>query len=95
MCQHYFDHPNYYRVDGRPVLFIYLARTLENRGAFEETLLTMRSEAGKCGHNIFLVGDYVFGGSPRTSEEEPYIPFWYFDAVTNYDVYGSAGKLVI
>ncbi|KAL3918559.1 MAG: hypothetical protein SGILL_004180, partial [Bacillariaceae sp.] len=86
MCEHYFDHPNYYKVDGRPVLFIYLARTLENKGAFEEVLLTMRSEAAKRGHNIFLVGDYVFGSSPRTTEEDPYIPFWYFDAVTNYDV---------
>jgi hypothetical protein len=92
MCDHYFDHPNYYKIDGRPVLFIYLARTLEHRGAFEEVLLTMRSEAAKRGHNMFLVGDYVFGSSPSTTEEDPYIPFWYFDAVTNYDVYGSAGR---
>ncbi|KAG7351243.1 glycosyl hydrolase family 99 protein [Nitzschia inconspicua] len=92
ISQHYFDHPNYYKINGRPVLFIYLARTLENRGTLEEALLTMRSEAAKKGHNIFLVGDYVFGDSPRTTEEEPYIPFWYFDAVTNYDVYGSSGR---
>jgi glycoprotein endo-alpha-1,2-mannosidase len=92
MSEHYFNHPNYYKVDGRPVLFIYLARTLKDKGVMEEALLTMRSEAAKRGHNIFLVGDYVFGDSPRTTEEQPYIPFWYLDAVTNYDVYGSAGR---
>jgi glycoprotein endo-alpha-1,2-mannosidase len=92
MCQHYFNHPNYYKVDGRPVIFIYLARTLENRGVLEESLLTMRSEAAKSGHNIYLIGDFVFGSSPINTEEEPFFPFWYFDAVTNYDVYGSAGR---
>ncbi|KAL3921835.1 MAG: hypothetical protein SGILL_002538 [Bacillariaceae sp.] len=92
MCEHYFDHPNYYKVNGRPVLFIYLARTLGNSGKLEEALLTMRSEAAKRGHNIFLVGDYAFGESPQTTEEDPYVPFWYLDAVTNYDVYGNAGR---
>lgn len=92
MCDHYFDHPNYYKIDGRPVIFIYLARTMNLRGALEDSLLTMRSEAAKRGHNIFLVGDYSYGDSPTVTEEEPYIPFWYLDAVTNYDVYGSSGR---
>jgi hypothetical protein len=89
MCERYFDHPNYYKIDGRPVLVIYITRKLQSDGVLEEALLTMRSEASKCGHNIFLIGDQVFSTAP--DPDVPFIPFWYFDAVTNYDVYGSSG----
>ncbi|KAG7352529.1 glycosyl hydrolase family 99 protein [Nitzschia inconspicua] len=90
MCEHYFDHPNYYRIKGRPVLVIYITRRLHNNGLLEQALLTMRSEASKCGHNLYLIGDQVFASAP--DPDEPFVPFWYFDAVTNYDVYGSAGQ---
>jgi glycoprotein endo-alpha-1,2-mannosidase len=90
MCEHYFDHPNYYKIDGRPVLVIYVTRSLHSDGILEEALLTMRSEGSKCGHNLYLIGDQVFATAP--SEDEPFVPFWYFDAVTNYDVYGSSGQ---
>jgi hypothetical protein len=90
MCEHYFNHPNYYKIDGRPVLVIYITRKLQSDGVLEEALLTMRSEAGKCGHNLYLIGDQVFSTAP--DPDVPFIPFWYFDAVTNYDVYGSAGN---
>mmetsp|Transcript_3372 Transcript_3372/g.6897 ORF Transcript_3372/g.6897 Transcript_3372/m.6897 type:complete len:759 (+) Transcript_3372:141-2417(+) len=90
MCEHYFDHPNYYKIDGRPVLFIYISRKLHFVGTLEEALLTMRSTASKCGHNLYLIGDSVFESAPDPNE--PHVPFWYFDAVTNYDVYGSAGR---
>ncbi|KAL3918558.1 MAG: hypothetical protein SGILL_004179 [Bacillariaceae sp.] len=90
MCEHYFNHPNYYKIDGRPVIFIYVSRKLHTVGTLEEALLTMRSTANKCGTSLYLIGDSVFESAP--TQEEPYIPFWYFDAVTNYDVYGSAGR---
>jgi glycoprotein endo-alpha-1,2-mannosidase len=92
MCENYFDHPSYYKIDGRPVIFIYVARLLMELGTLEEALLTMRSRAGKCGHNIYLIGDQVFASAPTLTPNEPHVPFWYFDAVTNYDVYGSAGQ---
>ncbi len=57
ICSEYFDHPNYYKIDGRPVLVVYVTRKLHNDGILEEALLTMRSEASKCGHNIYLIGD--------------------------------------
>jgi len=88
ICQNYFDHPNYYKVNGRPVLVIYVSRKLHDDGILEEALLTMRSEANKWGHNVYLIGDQVFAEAPN----ETFIPFWYFDAVTNYDVYGSSGE---
>ena len=97
MCEHYLDHPNYYKIDGRPVLFVYVTRVLERDGILEETILSMRSEAhNSCGHNLYIVGDQAFRSAPDEDEDtdgekdEPWVPFWYFDAVTNYDVYGSS-----
>jgi glycoprotein endo-alpha-1,2-mannosidase len=90
MCEHYFDHPNYYKIDDRPVLVIYVTRALHSDGILEEALLTMRSEVSKCGKNLYLIGDQVFASAPNP--DEPFVPFWYFDAVTNYDVYGSSGQ---
>ena len=92
MCENYFDHPNYYKIDGRPVLFIYISRKLQAVGTLEEALLIMRSTASKCGHNLYLIGDSVFEEAPNSAEAEAHVPFWYFDAVTNYDIYGSAGR---
>jgi hypothetical protein len=89
MCENYFDHPNYYKIDGRPVLVVYVTRSLQTDGVLEEALLTMRSEANKCGHNLYLIGDHVYQSAP--DPEEVFMPFWYFDAVTTYDVYGSNG----
>lgn len=89
MCENYFDHPNYYKVNGRPVIFVYITRVLQTEGLLEATILTMRTAASKCGHDVFLVGDQVFQSAP--DEAQVYNPFWYFDAVTNYDVYGSMG----
>uniref|UniRef100_A0A7S4AA28 Uncharacterized protein n=1 Tax=Pseudo-nitzschia australis TaxID=44445 RepID=A0A7S4AA28_9STRA len=90
ICENYFDHPNYYKIDGRPVLFVYVTRVLHKDGVLEEALLTMRSEASKCGHNLYLIGDQVFNSAPDPNDV--FVPFWYFDAVTNYDVYGSSGR---
>jgi glycoprotein endo-alpha-1,2-mannosidase len=90
LCANYFDHPNYYLVDGRPVIFVYVTRMLQQEGILESILLSMRTAASKCGHDIFLVGDQVFESAPDANVV--YDPFWYFDAVTNYDVYGSAGR---
>ena len=90
MCENYFDHPNYYKIDGRPVIFVYVTRKLDEDGNLAPTILTMRTSASKCGYDVYLVGDQVFESAP--DEAEPFIPFWYFDAVTNYDVYGSMGR---
>lgn len=89
MCDNYFDHPNYYKIQGRPVVVMYISRKLHKDGVLAAAILTMRSEASKCGHHLYLIGDQVFAKAP--DEDEPFIPFIYFDAVTNYDVYGSSG----
>jgi glycoprotein endo-alpha-1,2-mannosidase len=87
MCDNYFDHPNYYRVDGRPVVVLYISRVLYQRGILDQAVTAMRTSASACGHEIYLIGDQAFWDAP--SPYEVYEPFLYLDAVTNYDVYGS------
>ena len=85
----YFDHPNYYRIDGRPVLFVYVTRVLEEIGVLTEILLQMRAVAGSLGHNVYIVGDHAFASAPEDNEWFP--AFLYLDAVSNYDMYGAMG----
>ena len=87
ICDTYFDHPNYYRVNGRPVLFVYVSRVLEDLGVLEESLLLMRGVALGKGYNVFLVGDHAFQRAP--SLVDVFQPLYYLDAVTNYDMYGA------
>ncbi len=90
MCEEYFEHDNYYRIDERPVIVVHVTRLLHEEGILEEAILTMRSEASKCGQNLYIIGDQVFSTAP--DEGDAFTPFWYFDAVTNFDVYGSSGR---
>jgi len=92
ICENYFDHANYYKIDDRPVIFVYVTRKLESQGYLEETLLTMRSAADRCQKDIFIVGDQAFQEPPVLTAGEVYNPFYYLDAVTNYDMYGSMGS---
>jgi glycoprotein endo-alpha-1,2-mannosidase len=86
MAEHYFDHSNYLRIDGKPVLFVYLTRVLSRKGTLGEMVAIMRAAAKEAGHEIYIVGDEVFGQPPASSDGIALL-----DAVTNYDVYGSMG----
>ena len=86
MTQNYFNHPNYYKIEGKPVLFIYLTRVLSRNGVLENTVEIMRDAANQAGFEIYLVGDQVFGNPPSSTDQMALL-----DAVTNYDVYGSSG----
>lgn len=90
ICRNYFTHPNYYRIDGKPVLFIYLSRKLEGLGILDLVVGQMRLGARNNGFQIFIAGDHVFHRAPDDDDIHP--PFTTLDAVTNYDVYGSMFK---
>jgi len=45
MAEHYFDHPNYYRIDGKPVIIVYLTRVLQYRGLLASFFQQMRNSA--------------------------------------------------
>jgi hypothetical protein len=82
----YFNDPRYLKINGRPVLFVYLSREyFRNKG--QHALKQMRDRFPE----IYLVGDDVFFGDEAGEE---YKAEWAgnFDAVTAYDVYGQSIK---
>jgi len=80
--ENYFSHPNYLRIDGRPVLFVYLSRVfLRDQGA----AIVQDARARVSG--IYIVGDDVFGPEYRAEWAKN------FDAVTAYDVYGQSSGM--
>ncbi len=77
--ERFFDHPHYLKIEGKPVVFLYLTRVyFRDRGL--EPLAELRRKFPE----VYLVGDDVFG--PRYSSD--YAKLW--DAVTAYDVYGQS-----
>ncbi len=86
MAEHYFNHPNYLKIEGKPVLFVYLTRVLSRNGTLGEVVGAMRASAAQAGHELYIIGDEVFGQPPNSSNA-----LGLLDAVTNYDVYGSMG----
>lgn len=86
IANNYFNHPNYLKINNKPVLFIYLTRVLSSKGTLQRSLNAIRNAASTAGYQIFLVGDHVFGPPPSSAGDIAFL-----DAITNYDVYGSMG----
>jgi hypothetical protein len=82
MAEHYFDGPHYLKIDGKPVVFIYLTRVYFRREAGLEALRRLREQFP----DVYLVGDDVFG--PEYYAEHARL----WDAVTAYDGYGQSMK---
>ena len=77
-ADNYFGNPNYLKIDGRPVIFIYLTRVyFRNQG--DEALAELRAAFP----SLYIVADDIFGRNYSSS----YAAKW--DAVTAYDVYGQ------
>jgi glycoprotein endo-alpha-1,2-mannosidase len=95
ICKNYFDHPNYYQLNEKSVIVIYLTRKLLAAGVLEVVLTDMRKAAKEtCGTDIFIIGDHVWNFPPNIDDGDiywPLIPGKYRDALTNYDVYGNVG----
>lgn len=94
ICSTYFDHPNYYTINGKPVILLYLTRVLSNveisddLTVLAETINLMRETAqNECNTDIYVIGDQVWGEAPAMDSD--YDAFNHLDAITNYDLYGN------
>lgn len=77
----YLDHPNLLRVEGRPVVFLYLSRIYA--GAYEQAFARVRSRLLARGYDLFLIGDEVDWGPASASHMQ------FLDAVSPYIMYGN------
>jgi hypothetical protein len=77
--EHYLTHPSALRIDGRPVLFLYVARVL--LGDVASWIAEVRGVLEAIGVDAFLVADEVFWHEPDPARLRLY------DAITAYNVY--------
>jgi len=80
LAETYFDLPSYYRIDGKPVVYLYLSRTFA--GDYANAIARVRAKMRSLGHEVFLIGDEVYWGDP----DETRVALW--DAVTAYNLHG-------
>lgn len=85
LAANYFTNPNYYRINGRPVVFIYLTRAYFNSASGSAAVANLRQTIeAQYGVNPYLIGDDVFPGQNNAQRAA----LW--DSITDFDVYGSA-----
>jgi FkbM family methyltransferase len=104
IADRYFAHPSYLRIDGRPVVILYVTRTFT--GAYQATIQEARRRLKAKGHDVFLIGDEVYWSSKPANQGQPggdsgvsHVPqvgrIEQFDAITAYNFYNrdQAGHL--
>jgi glycoprotein endo-alpha-1,2-mannosidase len=83
LAENVFDDPNYMRVDGRPVVVMYLSRVYMTSQPGWNALANVRSiMQNEYGYDPYIIGDHFFGGLAAGAQ--------HLDAVTTFDVYGQA-----
>ncbi len=83
LARHYFPHPAYLTVDGKPVVIIYLTRVYFNNEESHQAIADLRETIrDEFGIELYLVGDDVFG-----PVDPARAVLW--DAVTDFDIYGT------
>lgn len=81
IAETYFAHPNFLRIEDKPVVFIYLSRLYS--GNYQQAFSRIRNEMQVNGYEIFLVGDEVGWGESSA----PHMQF--LDAVSPYIMLGK------
>ncbi len=89
LCDYYFNQSGYFRIDNKPVIFIYVTRAMTDPN-LTMCISTIRTAAINKGiGEVYIVGDEVWGSPNLISEPNRVIQM---DAVTNYDIYGNLGR---
>jgi hypothetical protein len=84
LASNYFQDPNYLKIDGRPVVFMYLTRAYFNSQASRDAVAALRAAiTSEFQVNPYIVGDDLFGGGVNLQRAQ----LW--DAITDFDVYGT------
>jgi len=85
-AQNYFNQEGYYKVDGKPVVYVYKT-ALKDDAYIQNYANLMRQAAADNGYpEIYIVADEMYGALPGNS---PSRLAGYFDAITGYDFYAQ------
>ncbi len=80
-----FNDPNYMRIDGRPVVVLYLSRVYFDDAAGATALSNLRATMQTdYGYDPYIIGDHFFGNVAAGAGN--------LDAITTFDVYGQVFK---
>ncbi len=81
LARTYFGNPHYYRIDGKPVVYLYVTRIYT--GDYARALANLRSTIrAQYGYDLYLVGDEM---EPQNTPDADHIRL--FDAITGYTMY--------
>jgi hypothetical protein len=89
LCDNYFNRPGYFRIDNKPVIFVYLTRVMSDANLAAYTNSIRTAARNKDVGEVYIVGDEVFGSVSSFNAKRVKL----LDAITNYDVYGNLGDL--
>ena len=89
LCDYYFNQPGYFRIDNKPVIFIYITRAMTDPN-LTMCISSIRTAASDKGiGEVYIVGDEVWD-SPNLISEPNRVS--QMDAVTHYGVYSNIGR---
>jgi len=80
IAETYFSSENYFCIEDRPVLWIYITRDFS--GKYEDTIKTVRQNLAEKGYDVYLVGDIVFWNYKLNEINA-------FDAISCYSAYAG------
>lgn len=80
IANRYFAHPSYRKIEGKPVVYLYLSRTFS--GDYANAIRRAREAVGILGFSLYLVGDEVYWGEPDRDRMAT------LNAVTAYNMHG-------
>lgn len=83
LAENYFTSPSYLRIDGAPVVYLYLTRVYV--GDVGEALRLLRSHINEKGFDIYIIADQVYWQDPSSAHERLRIKL--YDAVSAYNMY--------